>query len=55
MKETLFVCLVEENSSSYAAIMKTFQMTKLRRSFLTRSMPLAAQVKYGSTSRLQSD
>jgi hypothetical protein len=39
MKETLFVCLVEENSSPNAAIMETFQMTKLRESLFFRSMP----------------
>jgi hypothetical protein len=39
MKETLFVCLGEGNSRSYAAIMETFQMTKLRGMLVVRSMP----------------
>jgi hypothetical protein len=38
MKEALFVCPAEENSSSNAAIMETFLMTKLRKSFFILPM-----------------
>jgi hypothetical protein len=39
MKETLFVRLLEGNSSSYAATMETLQMIKHRESVFIRTFP----------------
>jgi hypothetical protein len=39
MKETLFVCLVEGNRSSYAAIMEIFVMLKHRQSIFLHLLP----------------